>query len=74
MVNNTEKAIEIAEKISDIYETNRLLDYEPYDYQKRFHSAKDMQGRLARQRLLMAANKTGKTFCGGCEMAYHLTG
>ena len=33
-----------------------------------------MGGKLARQRLLMAANKTGKTFCGATEMAYHLTG
>ena len=63
MTDKTEKAIDIAEQISDIYETNRLLEYEPYDYQKRFHDAKDMSGRLARQRLLMAANKTGKTFC-----------
>ena len=74
MTDKTEKAIDIAEQISDIYETNRLLEYEPYDYQKRFHDAKDMSGRLARQRLLMAANKTGKTFCGASEMAIHLTG
>ena len=74
MTNKAEKAIEIAEKITDLYETNRLLEYEPYEYQKRFHDAKDMSGRLARQRLLMAANKTGKTFCGASEMAFHLTG
>ena len=74
MSKKAEKAIEIAEKITELYETNRLLEYEPYEYQKRFHDAKDMAGRLARQRLLMAANKTGKTFCGACEMAYHLTG
>ena len=74
MTDKAEIAIDIAEQISDIYETNRLLDYDPYDYQKRFHDAKDAKGRLARQRLLMAANKTGKTFCGASEMAYHLTG
>jgi len=74
MSNKAEKAIEIAEKITDLYETNKLLQYEPYEYQKRFHDAKDMKGRLARQRLLMAANKTGKTFCGASEMAFHLTG
>ena len=62
MSKKAEKAIEIAEKITELYETNRLLEYEPYEYQKRFHDAKDMKGRLARQRLLMAANKTGKTF------------
>jgi len=74
MSNKAEQAIEIAEKITDLYETNRLLQYEPYEYQKRFHDAKDISGRLARQRLLMAANKTGKTFCGASEMAFHLTG
>ena len=74
MSNKAEQAIEIAEKITDLYETNRLITYEPYEYQKRFHDAKDMGGRLARQRLLMAANKTGKTFCGATELALHLTG
>ena len=74
MTESAEKAFEIAERITELYETNRLQDYEPYEYQKRFHSAKDMGGKLARQRLLMAANKTGKTFCGATEMAYHLTG
>ena len=33
MTDKTETAIDIAEQISDIYETNRLLEYEPYDYQ-----------------------------------------
>jgi len=46
MSNKAEQAIEIAEKITDLYETNRLLEYEPYEYQKRFHDAKDMKGRL----------------------------
>ncbi len=31
-------------------------------------------GATHRERLLMAANQVGKTFCGGAEMAYHLTG
>ena len=62
MTNSAEKAIQLAEQITELYETNRLSEYEPYEYQKRFHSAKDMGGKLARQRLLMAANKTGKTF------------
>ena len=69
-----EQAIQLAEKITETKDTNRLSFYEPYEYQDNFHSAKDNNGRLARQRLLMAANKTGKTFCGAAEMAYHLTG
>ena len=69
-----EQALKLAEQIQDKKDTNRISFYDPYEYQKRFHDAKDEQGRLARQRLLMAANKTGKTYCGACEMAYHLTG
>ena len=74
MSNTAVKALKIAEAIIETEETNKLSTYKPYEYQKRFHNAKDMKGRLARQRLLMAANKTGKTFCGAVEMAYHLTG
>ena len=74
MSNNAVKALKIAEAIIESEETNKLNCYNPYDYQKRFHNAKDMKGRLARQRLLMAANKTGKTYCGAVEMAFHLTG
>ena len=69
-----EQAIQLAEKITETKDTNRLTFYDPYEYQDNFHAAKDNNGRLARQRLLMAANKTGKTFCGAAEMAYHLTG
>ena len=59
---------------TDLLETNKLSAYAPYDYQRSFHSARDETGRLARQRMLMAANKVGKTFCGAGEMAFHLTG
>ena len=69
-----EQAIKLAEQITEKKDTNRLSFYDPYEYQNNFHSAKDNVGRLARQRLLMAANKTGKTFCGAAEMAFHLTG
>ena len=69
-----EQAIKLAEQITEKKDTNRLSFYDPYEYQNNFHSAKDNDGRLARQRLLMAANKTGKTFCGAAEMAFHLTG
>ena len=71
---NIGRAISVAENIAETEETNRLNYYEPYTYQKRFHDARDPKGRLARQRLLMAANKTGKTFCGAAELAIHLTG
>lgn len=44
--------------------------YMPYPKQKLFHGL----GATMRERLLMAANRAGKTFCGAAEMAYHLTG
>jgi phage terminase large subunit-like protein len=48
----------------------RLLRYKPYNKQRLFHA----QGLLHSERLLMAANQVGKTFCGAAEMAIHLTG
>ena len=58
----------------EILETNQLQAYSPYDYQRKFHAGKDGEGNLARQRMLMAGNKTGKTYCGAMELSYHLTG
>jgi phage terminase large subunit-like protein len=49
---------------------SRLQYYQPYPVQKRFHDA----GAEHRERLLMAANRIGKTQCGAAEMAFHLTG
>jgi len=74
MTHQIERAIAVAEIIAESEETNRLKQYTPYEYQIRFHEGRDTKGRLARQRLLMAANKTGKTYCGAAELATHLTG
>jgi phage terminase large subunit-like protein len=49
---------------------NRLAYYQPYPTQKKFHDA----GAKYRERLLMAGNRVGKTFCGGMELAMHVTG
>jgi terminase large subunit-like protein len=48
----------------------RLLRYRPYVKQAAFHEA----GATHRERLLMAANQVGKTYCGAAEAALHLTG
>lgn len=48
----------------------RLFEYKPYPKQLEFHAA----GKLHRERLLMAGNQLGKTWCMGFEMAMHLTG
>jgi hypothetical protein len=46
----------------------KLSCYEPYPRQKVFHAA----GAEHRERLLIAANRIGKTHCGAAEMAPHL--
>ena len=51
-------------------DTNKIKLYEPYKYQSKFHK----DGEDCRQRISMAANRVGKTFCGAVETAYHLTG
>jgi phage terminase large subunit-like protein len=49
---------------------NKLATYAPYAKQREFHAA----GKVYRERLLMAANQVGKSFCGASEVAMHLTG
>jgi phage terminase large subunit-like protein len=49
---------------------NKLADYKAYPKQREFHNA----GAVHRERLLMAANQVGKTYCGAAEVAIHLTG
>ena len=65
-----EKAVEIAREIRNRERFNKLDFYDPYPYQKNFHET----GSEANQRLLMAANRIGKSYCGAAEMAYHVTG
>lgn len=47
-----------------------LFSYVPYPKQKIFHEA----GTYCAQRMFLAGNRCGKTYCGVMEMAYHLTG
>ncbi len=49
---------------------NKLAFYQPYPKQQAFHDA----GSSYRERLLMAGNQNGKTYCGSAECAIHLTG
>ena len=65
-----EKAVEIAREIRTRERFNKLDFYDPYPYQKNFHET----GSEANQRLLMAANRIGKSYCGAAELAYHITG
>src|SRR5215475_10892502 len=58
-----------AEKARRLTES-RLNYYRPYPKQLAFHTA----GANVRERLLMAANQSGKSFAGGMEAAMHATG
>jgi phage terminase large subunit-like protein len=49
---------------------SKLSNYKPYPKQAEFHHA----GLIHRERLLMAGNQLGKTYCGAAEAAIHLTG
>lgn len=53
---------------------HRLKYYKPYPKQLEFHNAQGRNGLPASEKLLMGGNQIGKTFCGGAEMAMHLTG
>lgn len=48
----------------------KLYRYKPYPWQQEFHDA----GSTNQERMLMAANRVGKTQSAGAEVAMHLTG
>ena len=70
MEQNIETAIQIAKELRKRERFNKIDFYDPYPYQQEFHET----GVGANQRLLMAANRIGKSYCGAAEMSYHLTG
>lgn len=68
---------EIAETLSKVTEyrnTHKLEFYTPYDFQIKFHNAKDQNYKTAVQKALMAANQVGKTYSAAMEVTYHATG
>ena len=70
MNKDNERMNEIISTLTKRSEEDKLKYYQPYEFQKRFHfTSKD-----ANQRLLMAANRVGKSYVGAMEMAIHLTG
>lgn len=61
---------ELARKFQLQIARNRIATYRPYEWQKDFHAA----GFKNPERMLMAANRVGKTLSAACEVSYHLTG
>ena len=64
------KELELKQALRSLVRFSRIDEYDPYPYQQKFHKT----GSEANQRLLMAANRIGKSFSGAAEMSYHLTG
>src|SRR2546423_14018595 len=66
----SDEAVDAALAQLEEMQFSKLALYQPYPKQFEFHAASAKY----RERLLRAGNQNGKTFCGGCEAAYHLTG
>lgn len=60
----------LATELKRRQERNALSRYRPYTKQREFHGL----GLAKRERLLMAGNQVGKSYCGAAEMAIHMTG
>ena len=65
-----ERALELARKIQSRKTNYKIESYDPYPFQQEFHAT----GGKNNQRLLMCANRIGKSYCGAMELAMHLTG
>lgn len=70
LIKNDPEFADLVAEYHQVAETHRLSEYDPYPWQKEFHAA----GRDNAERMLMAANRVGKTLSAGAEVAYHLTG
>ena len=70
MPSSSTRTLELLRELRQRERYNRINSYDPYPYQQKFHET----GAEANQRLLMAANRIGKSYCGSMELSYHLTG
>ncbi|MFG6076984.1 terminase large subunit domain-containing protein [Erwinia sp. OPT-41] len=62
--------LELLEAEDEYSKTHRLFEYSPYKKQREFLDA----GAEFTERCFMAGNQLGKTWTGGAEVAFHLTG
>ena len=70
MPSQNTKLLQLLQEQKQRQRFNKINYYDPYPYQLDFHKT----GATNSQRLLMAANRIGKSYCGAAEMSYHLTG
>ena len=79
------ETLELGTSLHQTHTGRSLRHYEPYPKQRRFHEVggahivgpdcpSGCDGSPHRERMLMGANQSGKTWCGGAEAAFHLTG
>src|SRR6185369_5652490 len=61
---------ELTRDFKRLIAANRIAAYRPYPWQREFHDA----GKDNPERMLMAANRVGKTLSAGAEISFHLTG
>ena len=69
-MNDIARLAELTRNFKAAIAANRITTYRPYPWQREFHSA----GEDHPERMLMAANRVGKTISAACECSYHLTG
>tara|TARA_R110000868_G_C10972674_1_gene770767 strand:+ start:31319 stop:32761 length:1443 start_codon:yes stop_codon:yes gene_type:complete len=62
--------IEIMEEQARRFRRRRMANFKPYPWQQKVFSS----GAKNKQRLLMAANRVGKTYSAAIEVAFHVTG
>ena len=62
--------LDTLEAAANLQRFRKIDFFQPYPKQKDFLRL----GLTKRERLLMAGNQQGKTYCGAAETAYHLTG
>lgn len=70
LLNNPEALARLQEQAQAKLAERALELYRPYEKQRTFHAL----SRTHRERLLMAGNQLGKSYCGAAEAAFHLTG
>ena len=69
-MSDLQKIADLARLFERQIAANKIATYRPYRWQLDFHEA----GSHNAERMLMAANRVGKTLSAGCEVSYHLTG
>jgi phage terminase large subunit-like protein len=69
-LNDQSKLPELVAAFLRSVQVNKIVTYRPYGWQKEFHEA----GNNSPERMLMAANRVGKTQSAAAEVSYHLTG